>query len=213
MQSIRADSWNWSPLPMGPGNSACSPGSSTPMAPPAEFWGPVIVHRLGLTELLWWCMDRCSHTESLKPWWFNVCVYTMVHCKCILPCALYTIQINESHSDLKSLCLSWTIFTIRYNSHYVHCAHACGGKLRASLTQSTKYLTNHQENFIQVIYMLKIKYKSKLLFRGIQYQISNIYRFSSNCTGCLQTVVWNKKICVILASIYIHKYIYIYRDT
>lgn len=61
-----------------------------------------------------------------------------------------------------------------------------GSQLKISLiAQITRYLTNYQENFIQIIYKLKIKY---LLVCVINYKISNIYIFSSNRTGCLQTV-------------------------
>lgn len=54
------------------------------------------------------------------------------------------------------------IFYSRYISHFVY--YARSSELKISLiTQSTRYLVNHNENYIQVIYKLKIKYLSQLL--------------------------------------------------
>lgn len=91
-----------------PGKSACPPGSSTPMAPPAEFWGQHLsTGQVSLTMSYpggaWTNAAIQSHWNrrgSLYMYiqWFTINVYTMVHYKCVLLCALYTspIQSNET---------------------------------------------------------------------------------------------------------------------
>lgn len=103
-----------------PGKSACPPGSSTPMAPPAEFWGQHL--STGWVSLTMsypggaWTNAaiqshwNCGGSLYMYIQWFTINVSSLVH---------FTQAQSKSmkHFDLKILCLSWTIFTIRYISH------------------------------------------------------------------------------------------------